>query len=116
VTTLIDRGQRPVWIWGAGSGGRRAFALLRSLNVRVTGFLDGNAARDGETFEELPVRHGPRLLATAFPDVSHRPLVFIASMYADEIAPVLDRFGLRHGEDFMQVPLGGPAAAGDSPA
>lgn len=104
---LLTRGQREIWIWGAGQAGLEALTWLSSRRVPVTGFLDRNASRDGSSWGGLPVRHVERVVR-AIDDVGRAaregnstPLVVVASMYHAEISAELERRGWVPGRDFV---------------
>lgn len=69
-------------IFGAGSSGRAAYALLRRGNS-IAGFLDSDPAKQGQEIDGVPVLP-PSALAT----LEHDRIV-IASMFDTEIAALL---------------------------
>lgn len=69
-------------IFGAGSSGRAAYALLRGTN-RIAGFLDSDPAKQGRKIDGVPVLP-PEALATLAYD-----RIVIASMFDAEISALL---------------------------
>ncbi|MDM7947760.1 MAG: hypothetical protein QUV20_15645 [Oceanibaculum nanhaiense] len=69
-------------IFGAGSSGRAAYALLRRGNS-IAGFLDSDPAKQGQEIDGVPILP-PEALATLEHD-----RVVIASMFDTEIAALL---------------------------
>lgn len=78
-------------IFGAGSSGRAAYALLRRGNS-IAGFLDSDPAKQGQEIDGVPVLP-PEALATLAAD-----RIVIASMFDKEIAALLTgRLGVPEG-------------------
>jgi hypothetical protein len=95
---LFRRGDRAVWIWGAGQLGLDALGWLRSRSIPVIGFLDRDARREGTGWGGLIVRRGSDVLdSSADADI----LVVIASMYHAEIAADLKARGWEDGAQFV---------------
>jgi len=106
---LLGRGERPVWIWGAGSLGLTALAWCRSHAIPVAGFLDSDPRRNGTEWGGLTVQCGASLLQH---DLPASPLVMIASMHHRAIAAGLVTQHRREGRDFVVF----PAASSDGAA
>jgi len=88
-----------VLIWGAGSGGRNALQVLRSLGVEPVAMLDSSATDSTRVLEGIPVM-SPALLD----DPAHVPSragVIIASVAHREIGAILDARGWRSGIDYV---------------
>ena len=49
------QGRRPVWIWGAGVGGKRLSRALMAEGVAIRGFVDIDPKKVGSTRRGLPV-------------------------------------------------------------
>lgn len=97
-------GQRPVFIWGAGSGGVRTLKFLESIGLGVEGFIDNDASKWGNTVMGLAVYSPARVKLTDTSDSLH-PYVVIGSVYASEIAAQLKGLGLQEELDFCVNPL-----------
>jgi hypothetical protein len=101
---LTGRRGRPLYVWGAGEGGRLAAARLTAQGVRVDAFVDCDPAKAST---RLP---GRRLLAPGdVVPMRPRPRVVIASMYWREIAAQLRAAGWRLRRDFEVFPVDGAA-------
>lgn len=96
--TLVARGERPVWIWGAGQAGLEALAWLRARAVPVAGFVDRDPARTGQRWDGLEIA-APAALA--FGAAATSPLVVVASMHHEAIGADLASRGAREGEHFV---------------
>ena len=94
-SALFERGERPVWIWGAGQLGLQALAFLRRHSIPVEGFLDRDDRRDGDRWGDLMVHHVHALDAMA------APLVVVASMHHADIADTLAARGWQEGREFV---------------
>ena len=105
---LFARGDRPVWIWGAGQLGLTAAAWLRERGIPVAGFLDRDARRDGTSWGGICVRH-----ATTTTTGPAR-LIVVASMYHSAIAADLEARGGREGHEFVIFEAEVPWLAGDA--
>lgn len=98
LSALLARGDRPVWIWGAGQLGLEALGWLQAHRIPVQGFLDGDATRDGQQWGGLPVSDGVRATVDAG---QAPPLIVIASMYHVDIVERLRARGLRPALDVV---------------
>ena len=90
----MSRGRRDIFIWGAGSAGRAAAAMLASHGVQSAGFIDRDGSKAGTRIEGLQV-----FLPEQIRTLEIRPRVLIASMYWREIGEQLRAMGYRPGRD-----------------
>lgn len=105
VTRLVIRAEkifdsgRPLLIWGAGQMGRRLQGVFERFKIPFNGFIDSNRALLHQSVNGKPV------VASQWRELdhleSHRPFVFIASMYYREIADDLTAGGWVEGQDFV---------------
>jgi hypothetical protein len=93
---------REVFIWGAGSAGREAAALLRANGIAWTGFIDRDPAKAGAELEGVKIYLPEELKIRPI-----RPKVLIASMYHREIAKHLRAMGFHARRDFEVFPADG---------
>jgi SAM-dependent methyltransferase len=91
---------RPLYLWGAGALGRRFAELAGPCFARVTGFIDRDAQKQDTSFVGKPV-YAP---AVAEHPEAERPFVVITSAFADEIEPVLQRWGYNFPDDAFVFP------------
>ncbi len=98
--TRPDVSSRPLYLWGAGAGGRRVLALCRAVGLNVAALVDRDPAKHGSTLESLAVV-SPDALKAAQP----RPFVIIASMYAPEIARQLRGLGFGQADFCIPAPF-----------
>lgn len=90
---------RPLWLWGAGSGGRRVEQLLRAVDAPVAGYLDSSPALHGQLVNGLPVSPPVGLRSRE----SHCPYLLICSVHYSEIESKLREFGWRPGADYLVI-------------
>lgn len=87
---------REILVWGTGKKGLANIEVLSSHEVRITSFVDSNAAKWGEKLEGIPVS-GPECIHNY-----QNPLVIICSMYISEISAQLDSMGYMLGRDYLR--------------
>jgi colanic acid/amylovoran biosynthesis glycosyltransferase len=90
---------RPIYVWGAGAGGRQFLGSKVASANRVAGVIDRRAAGAGERFEGAPLYPPGRLAAEV--DQPLRPFVVIASIHHVEIGRELQAMGYT-AEDFIR--------------
>ena len=94
------KGGRPVWIWGAGVGGKRISRALMAEGVRVRGFVDIDPRKVGSTRRGLPVLP-PEGLA---PEEGEAILAAVVARGArEEVRERLLQLGYREGTEFICV-------------
>lgn len=96
---------RDLWVWGAGSGGRRVLALLRQRGIEVAGVIDSDPRRVAKVIDEHRI-HSPGALTGAG---AGRPFVLVASDYAAAIRKQIQELGLSEGLDFVAAHFGAVA-------
>ncbi len=96
------KGNRPVYIWGAGRGGILTKRLLKELNIAVSGFIDSDPDKNGIVVSDLTVS-SPDLLDKLFnrENSENSPYVVIGSMSAGEIKKLLREKGFKDYKDFQ---------------
>ncbi|MCW8109393.1 FkbM family methyltransferase [Alteromonas ponticola] len=67
-----------LYIYGAGGAGKTLLHLLKKNAIKISGFLDSNAARDGNVVEGVVVQHVKNVNLTG-------SVVIVASMFYREI-------------------------------
>lgn len=92
---------RPLAVWGAGSGGRRALEAVRRAGAVVALVIDRDPAKHGGLVGGVPVE-GPATVLGAGPG---HWVVVIASAYAGEIARGLEDAGWRADDDYRVLDL-----------
>jgi hypothetical protein len=98
----LSGSNREAFIWGAGSAGRKAAAVLRANGAILSGFIDRDPAKAGSVFQGMKV-----YLPDELSKRPKRPKVLIASMYHREIARQLRALGFRARRDFEILPVSG---------
>jgi predicted O-methyltransferase YrrM len=95
----IDRtrsGERPLILWGAGSGGRRVHALLVARGGRAHAFVDSDPAKAGRVIDGLPIISPEALGASPWGNA----FVVVASAQGAVIARQLSQGGLSATQEF----------------
>lgn len=92
---------RPLAVWGAGSGGRRALEAVRRAGAVVGLVIDRDPAKHGGLVGGVPVE-GPAAVLGAG---RGNWVVVIASAYAGEIARGLEDAGWRADDDYLVLDL-----------
>jgi hypothetical protein len=87
---------RPIYLWGAGQGGRNALQLLQRHDVSVTGFVDRDRAKHGTVVDSLPVVSPSALDLSG----AARPYLGVSGSFAPEIAAALRADGWKHDVDY----------------
>ncbi len=91
--------QRPLYVCGSGQAGRALADELRRRDLKVTGFVDRDPAKEGEIVDGLRVESRSRLSLDSAP----KPFMVLAGMFATEIDAELAASGWRRGKDFVVV-------------
>jgi hypothetical protein len=97
-------GDRPVYIWGGGDGGRKTYKTLNAIGITVSAFIDGNPEKCGVEKCGLKVLPPEALLkdtGKTGAGEAHRPYVVIGSMYVKEISSKLKKLGYKETVDFL---------------
>jgi colanic acid/amylovoran biosynthesis glycosyltransferase len=97
----VVRAGRPVYVWGAGAGGRQFLANRFVRQIGITGVIDRRPHDDAAHIEGVRVRAVDHLAAAC--GNGPQPFVVIASMYEEEIASDLTRLGLASDVDFISA-------------
>jgi glycosyltransferase involved in cell wall biosynthesis len=90
---------RPVYIWGAGSGGRRVLRLLREAGGDARGFVDSDPSKAGARIDGVAVSG----IEAVSLDEGPRAFVVVASSFASGIIDRLDALGRREEVDYAVV-------------
>lgn len=90
--------QRPLWVWGAGRTTRKRADLLEQFGLPITGYIDINPKKIGQTIHGKPV-----LAPEDLPDPCRCfVLAYVGSRGArDQIAAFLDARGFVIGRDYL---------------
>jgi glycosyltransferase involved in cell wall biosynthesis len=99
--TLAMLERRPIYVWGAGSGGRQFLASRTGREISVAGVIDRRAVDDTWTLENVPV-FPPAHLADQS-QTEQPPFIVITSMYETEIGRDLEQLGFRSERDFISA-------------
>jgi FlaA1/EpsC-like NDP-sugar epimerase len=83
---------RPLYIFGIGRAGKLVFEYLRSVNLKVTGFIDNDPTKWDTVAYDLKV-FGPKI-------INRNMYIIIASYYYEEIARQLEGNELQQVRDF----------------
>jgi colanic acid/amylovoran biosynthesis glycosyltransferase len=92
---------RPIYLWGAGAGGRAFLACRREHGVNVAGVIDGRSSAPGGSLDGTPIYPCSHLTERAAR--GPRPFVVIASVHLDEIATGLTQLGFEPLADFVEA-------------
>ena len=92
---------RPVYVWGAGAGGRQFLADHFVRQVGIAGVIDRQPHGEAASIEGVSIRTIDHLAAACGGGTP--PFVVIASMYEEEIAAELTRLGLVRDVDFISA-------------
>ncbi|MDN4066449.1 glycoside hydrolase family 99-like domain-containing protein [Paenibacillus vini] len=77
--------RRPLYIWGTGVAGQRILEFFKSAKIHVVGFIDGNESKVNTIVNGLKV-YSRSILRS---DNDYAPFVCIASMFHEDIEPLL---------------------------
>jgi colanic acid/amylovoran biosynthesis glycosyltransferase len=91
--------RRPIYVWGAGAGGRKFLASETVRASGVAGVIDRRATQIDGRLDGAPL-YPPRHLAAEVQKPS-RPFVVIASIHHVEIARELETMGFIPDQDFI---------------
>lgn len=80
---------RPIYIWGAGDGGKRTLELTNKLGLTVEGFIDSSQAKHGQQLNNYNIFSPHSVLLIA----DEKPFIIIGSVYSDEIVELLNLEG-----------------------
>jgi glycosyltransferase involved in cell wall biosynthesis len=97
----VARAGRPVYVWGAGSGGRQFLASRVVRQIEIAGVIDRRAVDRSANLDGLRIHAADHLAAERAR--GQQPFVVIASMYEDEIARDLKGLGLAPEDDFISA-------------
>lgn len=92
---------RPVYVWGAGAGGRQFLASRVAGEIDILGVIDRRVHDRPMDLHGVRVHPVDRLGEEC--ERGRQPFVVIASMYEDEIATDLKRLGLEPELDFISA-------------
>ncbi len=92
---------RRLYIWGTGSGGRHAAAVLARNGFRLSGFLEGDAKLAGGTLLGHSILD-PEVLKKY---KKSKPFIIIGSKFIRQISGRLRKLGYRRGVDFAPFPF-----------
>jgi hypothetical protein len=93
-----SKNTRPIYIWGAGSGGRKVLHSLRKMGYKTQGFIDSNKNYNNKIVEGLSVYH-TSYLEDMISNQAY-PFIVIGSTYVEEIINHLDDLKLQSGRDY----------------
>jgi MoaA/NifB/PqqE/SkfB family radical SAM enzyme len=97
VIDAVRRAGRPVVIFGAGAGGRKARAALGGAGISIASFVDNAAHLHNQLVDDLPV------VPFDADGVCRGALTVIATMTgAGQVAAQLESAGLVEGRDFVR--------------
>jgi len=96
---LEDVYPRPIMIWGAGNGGRMLLRNLMKLGIKIYGFIDSDAGKEGTCIENLKIYQPDFLIEKIGKE---KPFIIIASMYSEEIRAKLMVLGYVDGQDYIE--------------
>lgn len=88
---------RPMFIWGAGSGGILGLAMLHDIGFDVKGFIDSNPLKHGEIIKSITI-YSPDVLKSNY---TNKPFVVIASIHHKEIEVQLKTLGFDTELDYL---------------
>lgn len=92
-------GNRPLFIWGAGTGGVRVLNVLKALQREIRGFIDIDPKKQGTVIQDVEV-YLPRFLREATKN-DECPYIIVASMYVQEIRYELEKMEFVSEQDFF---------------
>jgi len=87
--------KKKVLIFGAGTGGYRAFNYLK-YKYRVIGFIDNNEKLQGKKLQGISISAPETIKSTDY------DLIFIASMYRHEIKSQLEKL-VCHNKHIVEI-------------
>ena len=87
---------RPLYIWGASSGGRRVRAHLKRMGCEIDAFIDSDPGKIGTMVDGCAIRSPDELS-------KGKPFVIIGSMHHAAIGAKLRAHGLQETADFLQI-------------
>jgi colanic acid/amylovoran biosynthesis glycosyltransferase len=90
---------RPIYVWGAGAGGRKFLASETAQARTVAGVIDRRATNSHDRLDGAPL-YPPGHLAAEI-EKSARPFVVIASIHHAEIGGELEKMGFLPDQDFI---------------
>jgi SAM-dependent methyltransferase len=85
----------PIFLWGAGEGGKKALEILKKKGRQITGFIDSDPRLAGTRIGRVPI-HPPHML----PRLLKNEHIIVASVYWREISQQLLEMGYRYGSDY----------------
>lgn len=97
IEKLISQ-NKPIYIWGAGSFGKKVLTVLNKRNIKVTGFIDSNYENLDKEYNNIPILP-PKFLK------EHKhlsPKIIVASQTGMfEIAEQLEECSYHHLSDYL---------------
>lgn len=97
IEKLISQ-KKPIYIWGAGSFGKKVLSVLNKRNIKVNGFVDSNYENLDKEYNNIPILP-PKFL------IEHKhlnPKIFVASQPGMfEIVEQLEECGYKHLSDYL---------------
>lgn len=93
-----------LYIFGAGLGGRECYKKLVHYNLDIKGFIDNDANKLGDLFENKEIFD----INTIFNNYKYDNSIIIASMYSKEISKQLDKLGYVKGTHYLICELNSP--------
>ncbi len=103
--TSVERartGGRPIYLWGAGAGGRRLLELEPDLRAAAAGVIDSSVAKHGSDCGGLPIVP-PSTLDQNF---AGGAFVVVATSFGADVAKALRQRGFTKFRDFCVAGLG----------
>ncbi|MDN4066448.1 glycosyltransferase [Paenibacillus vini] len=94
--TVLERNRR-ILIWGTGELGHLVYKSLAENHIRISGFIDSDKNKIALKVNSTPIYHYDIL------DSDDMPYVLVASMYYEEIKPILEQKGYEENKDFFDV-------------
>jgi hypothetical protein len=95
---LTNAHNRPIFLWGAGTVGKRVLQYLRSINYPIKGFIDNNPLKVGQELDNVKIYSFQNVVDT----YEHEsPFIIITTVHAPEIQIHLEEFGFKYYNDFV---------------
>ncbi len=92
----LRRRERPLVVWGAGSGGAKTLVQLERHGCSPDFFVDVDPSKWNSCLQGFPVHAPKELVKPKHP----RPFVIVGSVFAPGIAPQLSAWGYAEGTDY----------------
>jgi len=88
---------RKIFIWGAGTGGRRSKQYYESMNIAIEGFIDRDSNKWGSIVDGVPVFY-PEVITKESKE-QNKPFIIIGSSFSEEIIANLEQMGFTRPDD-----------------